>query len=612
MSDNINSRVKKAYLAESGELNQLPHGQRPTIDQDGRGLDIYNITELQGVSGRGKNGNILTGTVQRPVFSLSIQDRIEMFKRSSMLQGVVTSRAKRVSALNWKVVKKNIDDQRFVAEIKEYKEIFSEFSDSKDIKELTIAFQIKQRIMSMLPGLKDDMSNFDSALRRHRRRNDRANEDTSTEIEEWISQPSMGVNFSRFLHELTIDLMIHGSDGIYKEYNTDNTKLENFYMLPGGTIFPYRQVHVGGPEIYFQIIPSLEAKAYFSNEISYLRYVPVSWQTMGEVPLEALINKVAESILFDKRSADQADGTKPPEKAIAFGKQPAPMGGLTDNMFELPMNDGEQKRIETKLNQARQEAIITLSGVGTPTVIDLSKADTFGAQQTRQDKLLRDVALIYNMTNMEVNLAGGEFTSGKETSDVQKEIEQEKGIGPIIGMIEEFINRDILPYRYGYDFEFKFDIGLSEQEQVELEDKKIKTGTYAVNEIREARGDDVYPEEQYNRPEQGASMESPDGSQGSPFNIQGPAPAPEPEPAEVIETVDEVTEEEPIEDTAMNGAQVTSALEIVSKVNNNEISRSSGVAMLKHFFGKTKEQAEEILGEDPTPGIKPIQEKPIV
>ena len=511
------ANVEKAYLAESGELHALPSGYRPTINIEDRGLNVYNISELFGVSGRAQDGNILRGTIQRPLFSLSIQDRIEMFKRSTMLQGVVTSRAKRISALNWKITKKTKDDKRFIAEINEYKELYNEF-DGIDLKSVTIRFQMKNKIQSMLPEVKGDLSNFDSALRRYKKRTDRTNEDNSTEIEEWIKTPSLGITISEFIHKMVIDLMVHGSNGIYKEYN-DN-KLDNFYMLPGGTIFPYRQIHVGGPEIYFQMIPSLEVKAYFSNEISYIRYIPVSWQTMGEVPLEALINKIAESILFDKRAADQADGTRPPEKAIAFGKNPAPMGGLTDNMFEMPMDKGEQKRIETKLNEARKEAIITLSGVGHPVVVDLSKSDTFAAQQARQDKLLRDVALIYNMTNMEINLAGGEFTSGKETSDVQKEIEQEKGIGPIIKMIEHFINRDILSVRYGYDYEFNFDVGLSDQEQTDLEQKKINTGTYAVNEIREKRGDDVYSEDEYNRPPLGIAA-VPDGSAVSPLHMIG-------------------------------------------------------------------------------------------
>lgn len=519
MDDRTKNQVVKSMLADSGEqtLGGLV-GYRPTAKLNDRGIDIYNLSELQGVSGRDQYGRMTMGTIQRPIFSLSIEDRQEMFRRSGVLQGVVTSRAKRVSALKWNVSYKDRDYKRDIAEMLEYKEMFDEYKESSDLRAYAVRYKIRQTLTSKLPELLPDMENFDGALRRYKKRIERKNEDKSTEIENWLKEPSQGVTFPDFLHKLVVDLMIHGNGSVYKQWQSN--AIENFYLLPGGTIFPYRQLTIGGPEVYFQIIPSMEPKAYFNNEITYMRYVPVSWLNIGECPLEALINKIAETLLFDKRAADQADGTKPPEKAVAFGKTPSPMGGLTDNMFEMPLAKEEQKRIETKLNEARKEAIITLSGMGTPTVIDLSKADTFGAQQGRQDKILRDVALIYNMTNMEVNLAGGEFTSGKETSDVQKEIEQEKGIGPIIKMIERTINDDIIPYRYGYDYEFSFDVGLSESEQVELDQKKINTGTYSVNEVRESRGDDVFPEDEYNRPSQQGSTQ-PDGSSANPFNMSG-------------------------------------------------------------------------------------------
>ena len=511
------SDVTKAALADSYEYGGLT-GIRPLFNPNDRGINIYNLGELEGVRGRTDSGDFVHGTIQRPIFVLSVNDRVEMFKRAPMLQGVITSRAKRVSALNWKVKKKDNDIDKVIYDAKEAKEIFDEYNaDSMD--EYYVRYMAYQRIKRLVPGVKEDMSNFDAALRRYRKQCLRKNEIAATEIEEWLREPSMGVSFEDFRHAYVIDQMVHGGSGIYKRWSGD--KIDDFFLLPGGTVFPYRGTFVGGPEMYMQIIPTFEVKAYFAKEISYMRYLPVSWQTLGELPLEALVNKIAETILFDKRSADQADGTKPPEKAIAFGKQSSPFGNLTSgDVFDTSMDTEEQKRIETKMNLPRREAIITLEGVGHPAVIDLSKADTFSSQAARQDKLLRDIALVYNMTNMEVNLAGGEFTSGKETSDVQKEIEQEKGIGPTVKGFQYFVNRDILPFRYGQGWEFTFDIGLSDAEQAELEQKQMATGTYAINEIRENRGDEPWPEDEYNRP-QVSTMGTPDGSVASPFNVAG-------------------------------------------------------------------------------------------
>lgn len=491
-------KVEKAYLANSADLGGLAS---PPMDKDGRGINVYGVSELQGYVGRDKNGEMVYGYTDRPMFTLSLQERMEMFNRTTTLQGVITGRAKRISGLNWKVSRKTADNDRVISTLSEFKEIYDEASaDPSDLKMLTIKYKMKQKITAKLPDVFDDLSNFDSALRRFKKRQSRSDEDQSTIIEEWLRQPNIHDTFAQFLHKWVVDLMIHGASAIYKEYG--DKELNNFYILPGGTVFPFHDNYVGGVSAYFQIIPAMEAQVYFNDEISFSPYISTSWSSYGICPLEALINKVAESLLFDKRSADQADGTKPPEKLVIFGKTPSPFGNLTSSgEFDLPMDALEQKRIETRINMARKNAIATLSGVGSPTIMDISKSDTFSAQQSRQDKILRDMALIYNMSNMEVNLAGGEFTSGKETSDSQKEIDQEKGVSPMLKSIESVLNREIIPFRFGYDYEFKFDVEPSETEQVELEQKKMQTGTYTVNEIRENRGDDVLTDPKYDEPQ---------------------------------------------------------------------------------------------------------------
>jgi hypothetical protein len=52
----------------------------------------------------------------------------------------------------------------------------------------------------------------------------------------------------------------------------------------------------------------------------------------------------------------------------------------------------------------------------------------------------------------------------------------------------------------------------------------------------------------------------------------------------------------PAQNSALNGAQVTSAVEIVSLVAKGELPRDSGVAMLARFFGMTTEDADVIMG----------------
>jgi len=68
-------------------------------------------------------------------------------------------------------------------------------------------------------------------------------------------------------------------------------------------------------------------------------------------------------------------------------------------------------------------------------------------------------------------------------------------------------------------------------------------------------------------------------------------------------------------DTALNGAQVTSGIEIVRAVNAGEMSRETGAAMIAHFFNLPREVADEILGGERAPEearTRPIEEKEVL
>ena len=183
--------------------------------------------------------------------------------------------------------------------------------------------------------------------------------------------------------------------------------------------------------------------------------------------------------------------------------------------FDPPLPADEQKRIETKINTARKEAIMTLSGMGAAVqVVDLSKADTFGQQDARQDRLLKDIALVFNVSNNEINLTGSDGTSGRSTSESLERVDREKGIGPIIRMIDKSMTSKILPYRFGPGWEFKHDEGLTEREQIELATKKKQSGVIPTNEIREDLGKEALSAEELEKLE-GAVLQQPGQPGGS-------------------------------------------------------------------------------------------------
>jgi len=245
-------------------------------------------------------------------------------------------------------------------------------------------------------------------------------------------------------------------------------------------------------------------------------YLPVSSRNYGMIPLEALIKKVTESLLFDNMMANQADGTKPPEKMVIVTEQ-NPFGSLDgDDAKDIPLDVDEQKRIEQKLSQPIKNGVMTFSGNHVE-VVDLTRSDSMGNQMQRQKDIREEVALVFNATNMEVNLSGSDNTSGRSTSQAQMEIEQGKGIAPIAKSFMTMLNNTILPLRYGSGLLFEFELGKNETEEKTLDKLALETGEYTKNEIREKYNKPTFGPE-YDKPE-GAS--APDGSQNNPFHMNG-------------------------------------------------------------------------------------------
>ncbi len=490
--------MPKYYLADTTLPDNLNRNLR-----NARGINVFTTSELRGITGRTKSNELIRGEMQYYLFGLSPIERINIMQSSAYIQAIISSRMNRISSLEWDMVPKHEMEDKNVENLKNIKQIFSEMDNPGDLKHLMTRLKIYNILQKEMPELKQDLSNFDTSLIRYKKRIDQIESRSKQEIVDWIKK-------------FVGSFLLHGAAAVYKDYI--NNKLDNFYVLPGGTVYPLRGVAVGAPVSYVQIIHEDFPKMYFKDEITFANYIPSSERSHGYVPLDSLVFKVSEQLLFDQFAAERADGTKEPEKLIVFGDNKSLFNADLTGEVSLPMDKEEQRRIEEKLNTIRKGAIATISGIGTPVVTDISKADTFAAQSDRQDKLLRDSALVFNMTNMEVNLAGGQFTSGKETSETQGEIEEGKGTRPIIQKIQTIINKDILMYRFGSYFEFQYKKGMTELEQVELDSRKMQSGSYTPNEVRLQRGADPIISEGNDQLPQ--TQQQPDGSQSNPLNMR--------------------------------------------------------------------------------------------
>lgn len=488
---------------------------RLTVSQDEtpkRGVNVYYLSQLMDLTARNKQGQMISATSENPYFFLTPEDRLMIFQLCPPIQGIVTSRAHRISGTKINIEPDKKVEDRIVEELRSKKQIWVEMGTQEGVEYKVARAQIYAQMKYYLSDLFLDMTNFETSLLRWKKKINFKKVDRCNEVLDWLQEPSNGVKWQDFVKQYIVDLHVHGTAAIYKEVLND--RLENLYILPGGTVIPLRSEFVTSAYGYVQIVSGYEPELYFADELSFSQYVPISEKSYGVIPLEALINKTTEYLLFDKRMADEADGTKPPEKAVIVTDN-SPFGSADKDML-LPLDADEQMRIEKKLNDPIKTGVITLTGTNA-TVIDLSRENLMDLMTRRQEFLEKSMAMCFNMSNVEINQTGSSDTSGRSTSETQAEIDQGKGIIPIQKNIEVHFNQDILPFRFGDGYNLAFDITKSEVEKYDLLTKK--KGFYTINEIRvNDLNEDPLEGDQYNEIE---GQGKPDGSEQNPMFTKG-------------------------------------------------------------------------------------------
>ena len=512
-SNPINKALLNAVTAEDVVRPTMGQGR----EKEGRGFNVYSFHDLAKITGEGKQGNEIGGYIEKPYFALSIEERVEMFRKTSPVFGVITSRMNRISGLDWEIVPAKNEEERLVEEMRFRKMIIQEYENATEPRYVKLREGSKQELLAALPELLPDLSNFEGSVLRWKRRMQYTKNDQATEIFDWLNQPNRTHTWTEFSKMWVFDLHTHGAGAIFKE--EIGGRIENIYLLPGGTVIPLKDKFVGGLQAYAQVTQNYDTQVFYQNEISYSQYIPTTYRSYPMIPLEALVNKVAETLFFDKLMAEQADGTKAPEKVVLFGDK-APFGDF-DEAENVPINKAEQRRLETQFNEERKNAVRIITGYGTPVVMDLSRENTMGIQMERQRMIREEVALVFNMSNMEVNLTGSESTSGRSTSEAQEKIEFGKGIHPITQIMSNKINKEILPFRWGHKYMFKFKDGIDELAEIKKNALLLSSGLKSVNEIRTREMNDLpFPDKKFDLPQGTLEPIAPDGSQDSPFFTQ--------------------------------------------------------------------------------------------
>lgn len=488
------------------------HDEKPR-----RGIQVYTTSQLRAITGRDKHGDMVESFYDQSLYFLTLEERIMIFRMCIPVHAVVSARMHTIANMEFDIVSDKNEEDRISQQLKNYRNVYKEYEKTTDPKYMVARNLLVREIKNTLTDVLPDLSNFDTALLRWRKKIQDQKTDQAEMIKAWMIEPNINDRFEEFVKKMVFDLMIHGSIAIYKQCY--NNRLENIYLLPGGTVLPLKSKYVGGPQAYVQVIHGYDQpQVYFGDEIAFANYLPTTARSYGLVPLEALINKIIETLFFDRLMAEESDGTRPPEKLVIVTEQ-SPFGDLSKE-FEAPMAPEEQSRLEEKINTPKFGAVMTFSGNNVQ-VVDLSRRDTMSIQMQRQKDIREEVGLIFQATPMEMNLAGSENTSGRSTSEAQSEMYHSKAVLPILKIIELLYNREIFPLRYGSGWKLEYKSGRTEIEDMELIQKKMQTGVFAVNEIREELGRDPFVGEQYEKPNPAqAGTGQPDGSSMNPFNTR--------------------------------------------------------------------------------------------
>jgi len=501
-----------ADLEETLNPSNMPNANYQT---NGRGLQVYTMSQLIGISGRTKYGERVHGYYDQSLFYLTYDERIAIYRLCAPVNSVVTSRMNTIANMEFEITGEKEEEDKIYEELKNKKSVYSEFIASSSLPHQVAASLLLKDIQQHLVDVLPDLSNFDTSVMRWYKRIQSQTVEQAEWIKDWLLQPNQQDRYEESVKKMTFDLMIHGAFALYKQ--EVNKRLENFWVLPGGTVMPLKQKYVGGSSAFVQITNNVdEPLIYYPDEIAYANYMPTSARSYGFIPLEALTNKIAETLLFDKLMADQADGTKPPEKMIIITND-SPFGGTGE--IDLPINHDDQKRLETKVNAPKKNAVITFSG-NKATVVDLSRENTMEIQMEREKDITNIVGMVFQATPLEMNLSGSEDTSGRSTAEVQADTLHSRAIKPIIQIIKNVIDREILPFRFGPGWKVNYQVSKNDKEEMELLALKMNTGLFAVNEIRKNDLNlEPFTDKSFDVPQGQAA--APDGSKVNPLNMRG-------------------------------------------------------------------------------------------
>lgn len=193
--------------------------------------------------------------------------------------------------------------------------------------------------------------------------------------------------------------------------------------------------------------------------------------------------------------------------------------------------------------------------------------------------------------NVEIGDTGGNRAAAESQADTTIDPRRDRDGQSLWGdlrrhLIEPFVRFNTAPIGDLWSVKPPVPVGrfVHVEDAVEVDKDAIDAGVVTVNELRESRGLSPWPDDRGDRIVQPLARATPD---------LPPIPVPDASPS----VPPELLATEDVQSSALNGAQVSSMLDIVQRVAEGLLPRQSAIEIIVSAFPIDRSQAERILGE---------------
>jgi HK97 family phage portal protein len=284
-------------------------------------------------------------------------------------------------------------------------------------------------------------------------------------------------SFSTIIRKLVRDLLIYDASVIEKVKSKAHS-LSEIYARDGST-FEIRIDEHGIVKGYTQRVytPSEQSVTFDPDEIIYMSLYPRTSSPYGTPPLDALVNEIAAVMFATRLVAKSFELDEIPPGILNLGKIGQVAYDRAREYFKERRESGRKNYELTIVHDTDKVEWIPLTRM--PQELQLSELI---------DKVNRMIFRCFGVTPTEM---GAIEDINRATAQVQENIGKSKLILPIVRMLEEYINSEIIWLHIDNEVKIVFTKPSEDDPKLTLEicDRLVSRGVLTINEARKRLGE---------------------------------------------------------------------------------------------------------------------------